>query len=379
MSEKRYYKIRKNRQNRSKNLKKAGIATGISLGILLLLYIAVSVYFLFHFFPGTIIRGKDFSWKSSKAVEDYYNELADTYKLKIVDKDQKYEFIEGRQIDLQYSPGKEIRTALTEQKPFLWGYAVFYAGETDIPVTVKYNDEKLKEEISALDIVQQEQTEPVSAVPVYENGKYTVKKEEYGTDLDTDELSREISEYITGFKEQINLSEEECYKKPAYTAQSVEVSNACIKLNNFLNLNITYDLGETVKISSDVIADWLTLDEKMNVTINEDAVRSWVSDLADRYNTVGKTRNITTPGGKMSQVTGGTYGWEIDEEAESSELIRCLKKGEDFSRKPVYKEGKTAASHGGQDWGTTYLEVDLTQQYMWYIENGEVRLEGLRS
>ena len=34
-----------------------------------------------------------------------------------------------------------------------------------------------------------------------------------------------------------------------------------------------------------------------------------------------------------------------------------------------------AASHSEQDWGTTYAEVDLTDQHMWYIVDGSVAFE----
>ena len=34
-----------------------------------------------------------------------------------------------------------------------------------------------------------------------------------------------------------------------------------------------------------------------------------------------------------------------------------------------------AASHGAQDWGNTYVEVDLTDQHMWYIVDGSVAMQ----
>lgn len=372
MRKKRYYKMKKKRMG---TLKIIGIVTGLIVGISLLFYISISIFFSYHFFPGTIIRNKDFSWKSSQDVEEYFEQLAEQYVLRIVDKDQNTEVISGRQIDLTYHPGKEIKGALKKQKPFLWCYKIFQAGKTDIPVTVRYDGEKLKKEIAKLSVVTQEQTEPVSAMPVYENGEFTIKEGVYGTALNLEKVNKEISEHISSFQPELNLLDEKCYRQPAYTAQSSEVLNACKRMNAYCNLNLSYDFGDNVKISGEEIAKWLALDEKMNVVINEDAVKSWVSKLAEKYNTVGTKRSITTPEGKIAQVTGGTYGWEIDEAAEVKELLLCLKEEKGFSREPVYKEGQTAASHGAQDWGTTYVEVDLAQQYMWYIENGDVKLE----
>ena len=91
--------------------------------------------------------------------------------------------------------------------------------------------------------------------------------------------------------------------------------------------------------------------------------------------TKGKTRFFTTPDGRSAEVTGGTYGWEVDEKTELAALTQSIEKGETVTKEPAYCKNQTAASHGAQDWGTTYVEVDLTRQYMWYIKYGTVAME----
>ena len=95
--------------------------------------------------------------------------------------------------------------------------------------------------------------------------------------------------------------------------------------------------------------------------------------MCNQYNTAGKVRTITTPTGKTAQVSGGGYGWKVDRDGEYETLVNNIKSGEAVEREPVYSQ--TAASHGAQDFGTTYLEVDLTTQHMWYIVDGAVKLE----
>ena len=72
-------------------------------------------------------------------------------------------------------------------------------------------------------------------------------------------------------------------------------------------------------------------------------------------------------------MSGGTYGWSVDEETETKNLINSIKNGEVAERAPAYKQ--TAASHGAQDWGSTYIEVDIAAQHMWYIVDGAVGME----
>ena len=44
-----------------------------------------------------------------------------------------------------------------------------------------------------------------------------------------------------------------------------------------------------------------------------------------------------------------------------------------MSREPAYTQ--RAAARSAQEWGSEYLEVDLTSQYMWYVKDGTVLLE----
>ena len=55
----------------------------------------------------------------------------------------------------------------------------------------------------------------------------------------------------------------------------------------------------------------------------------------------------------------------MDEATEATALIESIKKGEVIEKEPTYVQ--TAATHDAQDWGSTYAEVDVTTQHMWYI------------
>ena len=86
------------------------------------------------------------------------------------------------------------------------------------------------------------------------------------------------------------------------------------KMNSYLGGTVTYQMGATPEgIDKAKLAEWITVDENMNVTFTTDGISAYVRDLASRYDTVGKTRSFTTPTGKAATVSGGTYGWSIDE------------------------------------------------------------------
>ena len=171
------------------------------------------------------------------------------------------------------------------------------------------------------------------------------------------------------------MEKEKCYALPKYTSESKEVEAACTAMNQYLKANITYTMDENVIVDKELISTWLTVDDKMQVIFNENAVKEWLSAFGEKYDTMGGTRTITSPWGKTAEVSGGDYGWSIDEDTEFAALTASIKNGEVVTKEPAYYDGGTAASHGPQDWGSTYLEVDLSAQHMWFIVDGAVALE----
>lgn len=112
----------------------------------------------------------------------------------------------------------------------------------------------------------------------------------------------------------------------------------------------------------------------MKITFNEDAVKQYIQDLASKYNTYQKQRTFVSGNGNTVNVEGGSYGWIIDKDTEYEALINSIKSKEVVTKEPAYSQ--KAASHGSVDWGTTYVEVDLTNQQMWLFVNGAVVVSG---
>ena len=250
----------------------------------------------------------------------------------------------------------------------------FYVNSsTDVTVEVGFDENALESEIQSIQAVTQDQTEPQSAHPQFDGTSFVVEPEVYGTQVDTEVLEKKVEEYITEFKDELNMLDEGCYTLPKYTSDSPEVQAACDTMNEYLKASITYKMKENVVVDKTLISEWLSYDENMNVTFDEDKVKEWMREFGKTYDTVGSTRTITTPTGKTVNVSGGTYGWSVDEATEATALIESIKKGEVIEKEPTYVQ--TAATHDAQDWGSTYAEVDVTTQHMWYIVNGAVVLE----
>ena len=73
------------------------------------------------------------------------------------------------------------------------------------------------------------------------------------------------------------------------------------------------------------------------------------------------------------RITGGSYGWRINQTEETAELVKLIQSGETVEREPVYSQ--KAASRGTNDYGDTYVEINLTAQHLFYYVNGELLVE----
>lgn len=357
---------------KKKRHKVLGIIGGSVLGVILAVYFGFAIFFSSHFYFHTTINGVDYSLQSVSKVEDAMTQEVGVYKLSLKEADGDVDVIDGQQIDLSYKKGEELNTVLKNQNVFLWPRSLWENFDIQASVGVEYDETKLENLLNGLDCMKEEnQVAPVSAVPEYDGQKFVVKAEELGSLINVDAFKEKVAEYIGGFRNTLDMVEEDCYVKASYFSDSPEVIAACETMNAYLGASVTYTFGDATEVvDGSVISQWLTTDENMNVTYNEEGVSQYIASLAEKYDTYKKQRTFTSGSGNTVNVQGGNYGWLIDQAAEIEALKANISNKEVVTKEPVYKQ--TAASHGAADWGNTYVEVDLTNQYMYLFVNGSV-------
>lgn len=366
--------VKRRKTGKDGKVKALWITGGVLAGICLI-YVAISVYFMSHFFVNTKINGKNFSGKTASDVEKYLQTNIKDYKLTILENEGRQDVISGSEIGLEYRAGTEAEKLLKDQNGFAWPKAFFTENSRKVSVNVSYNEESLNQRISQLSCLQTEQTPAENAKPEFDGNQYVIKPEVYGNAVDKERLTEQVKVHITEFQPQLDMVETKCYAKPKYVEDSKEVQEACDAMNKYVNASITYPMNEPVVVDKALISQWLQVDGEMKVSLNTEAMKQWFTAFGDKYDTQGTTRTFTTPAGKSATVTGGTYGWSIDEDTELVNLQNSILNGEVVTREPAYYAGGTAAAHSGQDWGNTYAEVDMSAQHMWYVQNGQVVLE----
>ena len=174
---------RKKRKSRKKSGKaaggfptrKVGIIAGGVVGVLVLLYLGISVFFMNHFYINTRINGKNFSGRSAAAVESYLKEQVKDYKLTIREQNSESDVIKGSDISLQYKKSDAIEKALKKQNGFAWPAALFSQKSENISVEVSFDENVLNEKIQNLKAVKAEQTPAENAKPELQGASYVIK------------------------------------------------------------------------------------------------------------------------------------------------------------------------------------------------------------
>lgn len=367
---------RRKKDHKSGVGKKIAIVLVSIVGVLAIAYIGFGAYFGSHFMFNTKINGTDYSMASAGSVEADMKEKVNDYVLTLKESDGTTEEIKGSDIGVAYESSDEVTELMKKQNNWMWITSLWKKNEIETNIGVTYDENALAEKLQSLNCMSEDgKVASENAKPVFKDGKFEVQPEVVGTKLNAEKFSEQVAKAIDGFQTELDLKETECYDDPKYTSDSKEVKEAVDTMNNYLKATVTYDFNpHTEVVDAAKISEWLSVDDNMKVTFNEAAVGDYVMALADKYNTIGSTRTFTSGSGASVSVSGGSFGWQIDQESETAKLIENIKNGETVTREPeYYSRGKT--HEDGNDIGTTFAEVDLTNQVMYYVKDGQVAMK----
>lgn len=367
---------RRKKDHKSGIGKKIAIVLASIVGVLAIAYIGFGAYFGSHFMFNTKINGTDYSMASAGSVEADMKEKVNDYVLTLKESDGTTEEIKGSDIGVAYESSDEVTELMKKQNNWMWITSLWKKNEIETNIGVTYDENALEEKLQSLNCMSEDgKVASENAKPVFKDGKFEVQPEVVGTKLNAEKFSEQVAKAIDGFQTELDLKETECYDDPKYTSDSKEVKEAVDTMNNYLKATVTYDFNpHTEVVDAAKISEWLSVDDNMKVTFNEAAVGDYVMALADKYNTIGSTRTFTSGSGASVSVSGGSFGWQIDQESETAKLIENIKNGETVTREPeYYSRGKT--HEDGNDIGTTFAEVDLTNQVMYYVKDGQVAMK----
>ena len=160
---------------------------------------------------------------------------------------------------------------------------------------------------------------------------------------------------------EVDLEKEGCYIAPQITADNQGLKELCDTMNRCREMTVTYQFGEeTEELLPETICSWITGYSEGQILLDQEKLMAYVGDLANRRSTAGRPRMFSTVNGAQVELTG-PYGWVVNIAGEAAALTAQIQTGESQTREPVY--AAAAASRTEPDWGTTYVEVDIEDDW----------------
>lgn len=363
------------KEKSAKSRKKWILGIGIPVAVLLVLYVGISIFFMNSFLYGTTINGVDCFGSSPEKVSAILASGAQDYVLTISEREDQSEEIRGEQLGLSWDFSGQVQEFLEEQSPFAWPALLMDHRDYTIEPLVAYDEEKLTETVEALSCLEPSQAKaPEDAYIDHTETGFTFVEEVAGTTVDKGRLMAAVADAVKNSVTQLSLEEQDCYVNPAITLDSPEIKVPREDIEKWLATRITYQFGPDQEVlDQETIHSWISVDENNQAVLSEEEIASYVKKLAANHDTVGKNRDFHATGGYTVSVGGGPYGWRIDRAAEREELKKLIEEGTVTEREPVFSQ--TAKGWGADEIGSTYVEVNLASQHMWYYKNGSLVVE----
>ena len=361
------------------SLRKVLVASGV--GLLTAGYIAAGVHFSDHFYPSTKFFGIKASGLTVEEVKRQVEKKVEGYQLQIKGRSSSGsnsgagDRITADEVGMKYRDNGMIDRAMRQQYPAVWPATLLKTilAPNEETLGTEYDSSLADSVIRNLTVFDSSRViEPRNAELKYTADGAVITKEVMGTRLDYDKTKTAIIHALDDGSTSIDLEKEGLYQNPEVYADDDALNEKANALNLVLGANVTLEMGDqSVQINPEMTAEtFLSLDMDGNYYVDDSKVSSYIVKLADKTDTVGRKRTFHTSLGTTVELEGGDYGWTLDADSTAQELEEALKEKKKGTLEPVYFT--TGLCRDKNDIGNTYVEIDLTNQHMWFYKNGSL-------
>ncbi|MDO4438943.1 MAG: L,D-transpeptidase [Eubacteriales bacterium] len=351
------------------------LARKIAVGIALLQLTAFSAFAEERvFIPGTNVNGFHVGGMTVDEADAFLSEqesVADTFSIKL--NDGNYVHIDGKDYGLTKSADKnELNSIIDAQIANGGSFGMGAEWKNEVHVNSSFDEGKLDETLSQLDfLVNQDKTTDAYISDYVEGQPFYIVPEHQGNSLDTERVKTEIKNALSRGERFIDLNTLDVYDKINIYSSDAGLQKKVEALNQASKVDVTLTAGsKEFKIGINEIKDMVIgLDENGRLLLDDVAFSEFLKSVAGTFNTTGTERVFTGGAGREVRLVSN-YGWEMDLEKELIQLKEDIINGQPVRREPIWK--KQAKSYEAMDWGTTYVEVDMASQHVYYFQDGNI-------
>lgn len=362
--------------------KKRRVGLIIALALLLALvgaYVAGSMYFSRVFMPGTTINGEDVSLKSVEEVAKANSDSVESFELNVSGDGVNLQ-VKAKDIAAAIDGNNFANKAMEQQNAWGWPLAIMGRRNYRIESNLSYDTARLDDLVgSNVDAVNANATDPVNATTKYDSAKqrYEIVPEVMGTKIDRAAVLELVHNAISNRQKTVELGDS-VLLKPTVLSTDEALNAGVNQANQMLGCVLDFDYnGQSLHtLGAGDLEKWIRLNDDMTVSFDQDACTTWCRGaLSVRLDSVGSSRTFTTPDGREIHVSGGTYGWSIDGGELSNRIAEHVRAGQSGHIELPWLKTANSWNPGGNEWGDTYIEIDLGAQHVRYWRDGNIAWE----
>lgn len=385
------------RKRKSSPIKRFILIIFILFLLMFLGYYLLAVYYRSGFSVNTWING---IYCTGKTVEEVNAELITNVEVPIIvistnsGWDSAYDnYIDLREMGYECDFLSALNDYMENQNPFLWLDNITFHRNHEIKPVITYDEAAFREAFERTCVGHYSQRlDGIYSIYINEKDGWDYY-DGLTNRIDMDKMFELVKNAIAQGQYEINIDELDCFYDIPFTEEQEETRRMWEKLNAYIQCDLVYDMGDVQKsldsvclsyfleyeYREDLQMNYPILDEQGQFILNEEEIREYVRELADEYDTYGKEREFQSTRGDIITVpAGGTYGTTLDQEAEVAFLMENLlsekmHSGEVQIHIPSYE--RQGIVRGKDDIGGTYIEVDMTEQHMYYYVDWELVLD----
>lgn len=371
----------KKKNNWYSNHKKPVLICEIVVLVLLIVYLAGMLYYNDKFLNGTMVNGSDVGGMTLQKANDQLSKKVNGQSLKLIFNDGQSEVLQSTQLGVSYNKDNSLNQLMKNQNKWAWFIGFFKNEKNTLTDLIQISDENLTNGIASMEHAKEEnQIAPTDAYIQYKDGSFSIIEETLGSKFNTEELVKNIKVALSEGKQQLDVTKANGYVKPQVYKDDQDLNNQLKAANEYCLSAITYTTpkGKEIALDGSTLITWLSKQDDGSYTKDESVFKekltAFVKELASQYNSIGATRTFTGKDGQSHTVSGGTYGFRVSTDSEVSALLKMINENKsENNRIPEHTGQLPSGENGGL--GTTYLEINITKQHLWFVKDGSVVLE----
>ena len=337
--------------------------------ILLGLYFIGSLYYKDRFPRNVYVNEVNIGGKNLIQADNEIGKSDLWNKVTIKSNIEDFLVIEADDIEYKYVSTPDLPEIFMKEKGGNWLSDFFNQSSYTADILSTYNKDKIKKMI---DTIEEFDLKVMDANIVYssDTGSFVIEPHSYEIKIEKEQLFDLIVQAIDKRDSEVNI--DNYIEQPDIFQDNKALVAAKDKANDYLNMQIRYDFGDRKElIEPYVLKDFITF-EGTEIIIDPEKVKTYVRELALKYDTFGKNRRFKTHKGQIITTNGGSYGWLIHRGQTVDALIEHIQNGENVTIEPIYSY--KALIRDSNDIGNSYVEIDLKEQMVYVYINGQLKV-----